>query len=133
MLPYTGTLSDYAEDFDETDPVKAPTVHLFKRIAKKYSVYIVGGLLEKNKQSDKPFNSAIVIGKKGEIITVCRKLHLFNAYFKEINYRASESSVFTPGCEIATFDTEWCKIGLAICHINYIDSLIKKILIIYRL
>jgi len=71
--------------FDCSEPVPyGPTVKEWEKIAKKNSVWIIGGINERNK--DKLYNSAVVLGPKG-YIGKYRKLHLF----------AKEKLIFQPG------------------------------------
>lgn len=101
-------------------------------------MYIVAGLIEKpDKVNGKPFNTAVVINKKGDLITKHRKLHLFDVDLPG-RLTVKESDIFEPGNKITTFETEWGVIGLGICYdmrlkLNYIflskNQKIKKIIL----
>lgn len=68
-----------------SEPVpNGPTVREWEKIAKKHSVWIIGGINERDK--DKLYNSAVILGPRG-YIGKYRKLHLF----------AREKLVFQPG------------------------------------
>ena len=74
--------------------------------AKKYSVYIVSGMLEAHPViSPTIFNSAVLIGPSGEVIGVHRKIHLS---MEEMHY-------FYRGNTLNVFQTELGNIGLIVC------------------
>ncbi len=77
-----------------------------KRIARKYNAALICGFIEKN-GSDKPFNTSFVISKDGELLAKYHKNHLFT--------ESAEPDVFAPGQELATFNFDGWKCGLAIC------------------
>lgn len=59
-------------------------------------------------------NAAFVFDRDGKELACCRKAHMFDINV-EGGQRFFESETLTPGNEIVTFDTEFCKIGLCIC------------------
>ena len=81
--------------------------------SKKYNIGIVGTFFEKNslKTDKKVFDTAFSIDKNGKIVSVYRKLHLYDAFgFKE-------SSKFSRGDKISNpILTSIGKIGLMICY-----------------
>lgn len=93
---------------------KSPTLELLKDLSKGFKTYIVAGLPEIGEDS-KLYNSAVVCDPNGDLIAKHRKLHLFDVDVPG-GFSFKESSMFTPGKEITTFDTEFGKIGLGICN-----------------
>lgn len=76
-LPFTGY---YFQDRDEVktlaeDPADSKTLQSLTALCKERDFYIVTGFTEK--QHDRYFNSAVLLGPEG-IIHIYRKLHLFN-------------------------------------------------------
>lgn len=91
---------------DYTEVVPETTDYLFKKVsglAAEYGKYIILGAY--NKRHDKMYNSAFVYNKKGDPIYVYDKIHL----------AGSEKDRLTSGKEYAIIDTEFGKIGIAIC------------------
>lgn len=82
--------------------------------AKEYGIYVVAGTIPEL-ENDKVYNTAYVFDKKGELIAKHRKMHLFDIDIEGGQY-FKESDTFTPGRDVTVFDTEFCKIGLAICY-----------------
>ncbi len=110
ICPYRNDVfKEYAEE-----EVSSNTLKAISKSAKKHNVYIVAGSIPE-KEGDKYYNTAYVIGKDGHIITKHRKIHLFDIDIKGGVYM-KESDTFSSGENITTFDTEYCKIGLAICY-----------------
>jgi len=112
----------YFKIFAETYPGK--TTEMLSSLAQKLNVYIVGGSIPE-KEGDKIFNTSFSFGKNGELIGKHRKIHLFDIDIKnKISYR--ESDYIAPGDKITILDTEYCKIGIAICYDMRFPELIRK-------
>ena len=82
--------------------------------AKEFDIYVVAGTIPEL-ESDKVYNTSYVFNKNGEQIAKHRKMHLFDIDVKGGQY-FKESDTFTPGRDITVFETEFCKIGLAVCY-----------------
>lgn len=86
--------------------LNGPAVSQIKKIAKKYEVGLICGLIEKN-DNGKPYNTAFVVSKYGELITSYRKNHLFT--------EGEEPNYYTPGGSLSVFDFEGWRCGISIC------------------
>ena len=75
----------------------------FAEIAKNYNVMILAGLVRK--ENGKLYNSTVFWGRDGKVIDVYHKIHL----------AGDESKVFVPGEKLHVVDTEFGRIGMAIC------------------
>ena len=81
-----------------------PTCDAWKAAARRYSMFIVAGITERD--SDKLYNSAVLIGPEGHIGTY-RKNHLWGA----------ENTIFEPGnLGVPVFDIGAGRIACAICY-----------------
>lgn len=104
-LPFTGyffqdrsELASLAED-----PAKSQTVSSLIELCRERDFFLVTGFAERN--ADKIFNSALVIGSDGVLHTY-RKLHLFN----------TEKEYFDPGnTALDTIELRGAKIGIMLC------------------
>lgn len=87
---------------------------MLKELSKKYGVYILGSIPEVD-DNNKLYNTGFCFGKDGSLIAKHRKVHLFDIDIKgKITYKESET--ISAGDSVTVFDTEYCKIGLAICY-----------------
>lgn len=91
---------------DVAETMDGYAVTEIKRIAQKYHVALICGMIEKN-DGGKPFNTQFVITKDGELLAKYHKNHLFT--------EGTEPEVFTPGEELVTFELEGWKCGLSTC------------------
>ena len=82
--------------------------------AEKFGVYVVAGTIPEL-DGDKVYNTSYVFNKKGEQIAKHRKMHLFDIDINGGQY-FKESDTFARGKDVTVFDTEFCKIGLAVCY-----------------
>lgn len=85
-------------------------------LAKKYATYIVIGLLEAHPSIPETlYNSSVLIGPTGELLTVYRKVHI----------PAEERHYFYSGSRIEVVPTELGNIGLMICADNAFPELAR--------
>jgi predicted amidohydrolase len=79
--------------------------------ARKRRVHVVAGILEKSGRKDKVYNTVVMIGPDGRVISTHRKLQLFDSFgFKE-------SSRFEPASELeGAFKTGLGRMGMMTCY-----------------
>lgn len=90
----------YTEFFPADDHQIEDTL---SEIAGKYNTYIHAGLI-RNEQG-LLYNSTVLFDRSGQIMDVYHKIHL----------AGDENDVFTPGTKLHCIDTEFGKLGTAIC------------------
>jgi predicted amidohydrolase len=101
------------DDFSRIDRIAegldGPTYQMFSAYAKKLEAYIVTGsfLLRKG---GKHYNTTLILSPTGDLIGEYSKTHLFDAP----SFR--ESEFFVPGDSCLVVDTDFAKIGVAICY-----------------
>ncbi|TXT67433.1 MAG: putative Hydrolase MtnU [Promethearchaeota archaeon] len=81
---------------------------------------VIGTILEKNK--DKFYNTAFILGKSGDILGLYRKVHLFSPML--------EKEYLTAGTTITPFiipELQNIKVGLAICYDLRFPELFRKL------
>ncbi|PZM79993.1 MAG: carbon-nitrogen family hydrolase [Candidatus Margulisiibacteriota bacterium] len=78
----------------------------FSQLAQYYKSYIISGSLPRLREHNL-FNTSFVINDSGTIIGQYSKINLFPLM--------DELKIFTPGENVYTFETQHCRIGLAIC------------------
>ncbi len=98
--------------FAETFPGK--TTNFLSNLAKELKIYIIGGSIPE-KDGDAIYNTSYIFGKDGNLLGRHRKIHLFDIDV-EGGIRFKESDTLTSGESITVVDTEYCKIGVAICY-----------------
>lgn len=104
-LPFSGY---YFRDREEVktlaeDPRRSSTVESLAALCRERKFYLVSGFAEK--QKDKYFNSALLLGPEG-IVHTYRKLHLFN----------EEKNWFDPGdTPLTVQEVRGAKIGMMVC------------------
>ena len=99
---------DYAEEAD------GPTVQALSAIAAELGIYLVGGSIPELKDGN-VYNTSFIFDREGKIIGTHRKVHLFDIDV-EGGIRFMESDTLTAGNEITVVDTEFCRVGVAICY-----------------
>ncbi len=107
--PYdTNKFKAYAESRDSSKSIKAVST-----AAKNHGVYLVAGSIPELLDG-KIYNSCFIFDRKGQIIDVHRKMHLFDVDIPDIEFK--ESDTITSGDRVTVVDTDPIKIGVAICY-----------------
>ncbi|MFP4457451.1 MAG: carbon-nitrogen hydrolase family protein [Halanaerobiales bacterium] len=117
------------------EPQGGQTYKFLSIQAKELDVYLVGGSIPE-KEDGKIYNTSYVFNRNGELIAKHRKVHLFDIFIPgEIEFM--ESKTLSAGNSVTTFDTEYGKMGLAICfdirfseYINLIGQSGAKVIFI---
>jgi predicted amidohydrolase len=87
------------------EPVPGPSTDEWGELAAQGSGFVVGGLCERDE--DRLFNTAVVVGPDGRLLGHYRKTHLFG----------EEKRVFAPGdLGFPLVKTEFGTIGLCVCY-----------------
>lgn len=107
--PYS---NDYFREYAE--PENGMTVQFMSQLAKDNDIYLIGGSISEL-DDDKVYNTSYSFDRSGKLIGKHRKVHLFDIDV-EGGIRFMESDTLTPGDKTTVIDTEYCKIGVAICY-----------------
>ena len=85
-------------------------------LAKKLGIYLVGGSIpEREQKTGRVYNTCVIAGPQGQLITKHRKVHLFDIDVPgQITFK--ESDTLSAGNQVTVFDTPYCKIGVGICY-----------------
>ncbi|KAH7976860.1 omega-amidase NIT2 [Rhipicephalus sanguineus] len=103
-----GNFEKYAE------PIPGETSEFLAHTANDNGVYLVGGTMAE-REGDRLYNTCLVHGPDGELLTKYQKVHLFDVDIPG-KMTVRESDFFAAGDSLATFDTPYCKVGLGICY-----------------
>lgn len=108
ICPYChASFKDYCE------PASGASVRFLSALARETGVILFAGSIPE-KEDDRIYNTCFVFDRQGRIIGRHRKVHLFDVDIKGgISFK--ESKVLSPGNTLTVVDTEFGKIGAAIC------------------
>jgi len=107
--PYdTNSFLIYAENLENSE-----TVSVISTAAKHNDLYVVAGSISEICEGN-IYNTCLVFDRNGSIIGKHRKIHLFDVDI-ENGIRFKESDVLSSGNQSTVVDTEYCKIGVAVC------------------
>jgi predicted amidohydrolase len=89
---------------------------LLRSLARELGVWILAGSVpEKIEGSDRVHNTSVLLGRRGDVHAVYRKIHLFDVTLPN-GVELRESRYVAPGSEIVTADTDMGRIGLSVCY-----------------
>ena len=80
--------------------------------ARKYHLLLIGGSVPEV-DGDLLYNTSFVFDAEGQQLARHRKIHLFDVDLPGMHFH--ESHTFTPGSDITVFDSEFGRVGVAIC------------------
>ena len=101
----------YARYPDIAEPIPGPTTDRLGELARKYKMYIVAALGEREKQA--VYNTAVLIDRRGELVGKYRKVYLPEGELEQ---------GCAPGDAYPVFDTDFGRIGMMICYDSwYVD------------
>jgi predicted amidohydrolase len=112
-LTFYGSGSTYAE---RAEPIPGPSTKYFGTLAKKYDLYIVAGLLEREKTL--VYNVAVLIGPDGEVAGKYRKVCL---------PRGEIEGGISPGKTYPVFQTRFGKVGMMICYDGFFPEVARRL------
>ena len=97
-----------------------------KKLAKKYSKWILVGSLIIKISKNKLVNRSVLIDKNGLIKTYYDKIHMYDVKLskKETYF---ESKTFKAGNKIKSFELPWGRLGLSICYDLRFPNLFRKL------
>ena len=80
--------------------------------ARKYHLLLVGGSVPESADG-LLYNTGFVYDPDGNLLARHRKVHLFDVDLPGMRFH--ESHTFTPGSDVTVFDTDFGRMGVAIC------------------
>lgn len=112
-LTYAGTGLNY-EDCAEAIP--GPSTDYFGALAMKHELYLVCGLIERDRHQ--LFNVAVLIGPDGKIAGKYRKVCLPDGEYDK---------GMSPGSDYPVFDTRLGRIGMMICYDGFFPEVAREL------
>jgi deaminated glutathione amidase len=107
-LPLEATPAEFASVAEEADGHFVATL---AEEAMKKRMHVVVGIFEKSSKEDKVYNTVVMIGPDGKVISTHRKLQLFDSF----GYK--ESSKYEPSSMLeGVFRTPLATIGMMTCY-----------------
>jgi predicted amidohydrolase len=89
------------------EPIPGPSSEALGEVARRHGFVLVCGIAERDANTGRVYDSAVVIDPRGKVVGVYRKVHLW----------AEERNFFTPGLGFPIFRTEKLgAFGVGICY-----------------
>ncbi len=105
---------------DVAEPIPGPTTERLSGLAARHGYWMVVGMPEASPDGGGPYNSAVVIGPSGSIVSVYRKVYLFSG----------ERELFTRGQQPCLVDLPFARAAVTICYDfifpGYISGLVDR-------
>ncbi|HUR44828.1 MAG TPA: carbon-nitrogen hydrolase family protein, partial [Candidatus Saccharimonadales bacterium] len=112
-LTYFGLGKSYAEC---AEAIPGPSTEYFGSLAKKHDLYIVAGLLERDRHL--VYNVAVLLGPEGKVLGKYRKTCL---------PRSEISGGITPGKDYPVFQTRFGKLGMMVCYDGFFPEVARQL------
>jgi predicted amidohydrolase len=112
-VTYAGTGLSYA---DCAERIAGPSTEYFGDLAKRHALYIVCGLIERDRHL--LFNVAVLIGPNGKVVGKYRKVCLPDGEYDK---------GMSPGSDYPVFDTRLGKVGMMICYDGFFPEVAREL------
>jgi predicted amidohydrolase len=111
LMAFSPSSQSCAELARVAEPADGPFISALRESAKTAGIAVVATIYEVSNSPNRVFDTAVWIDKRGDIASVYRKLHLYDAFgFKE-------SDKFQPGGAVAPLvQSGDCRFGMMICY-----------------
>jgi len=98
------------------EPIESgPTISAARGWARELGINLVAGsIAERAEGADRLFNTSCAIDADGEVVSVYRKIHMFDVDVDGVRYRESDNE--QPGDEIVTGRLGELELGLTVCY-----------------
>lgn len=117
VLPETLTYYGTGRNFLEcAEPIPGPSTEYFGRLAKEHDLYIVAGLLERDRHLI--YNVAVLLGPDGAVAGKYRKICL---------PRTEVSDGIAPGHEYPVIETRFGKLGMMVCYDGFFPEVARRL------
>ena len=109
-----------ADTISNADSVDGPTVQQLREEARISNIWLSSCLHEKSDNGDsdhRVYNSQLMINPKGDVVSLYRKIHLFDISIPDKGISLMESHSIRPGNQyVPCTDTPVGNVGLATCY-----------------
>lgn len=112
-LTYFGLGKSYA---DCAEPIPGPSTQFFGELAKQHNLYLVAGLIERERHLI--YNVAVLIAPDGKVAGKYRKVSL---------PRSEAAGGITPGNDYPVFDTRFGKVGMMVCYDGFFPEVAREL------
>ncbi len=112
-LTYFGTGLSYSEC---AEPIPGPSTEYFGKLAQKYNLYIVSGLIERDRHLI--YNVAVLLAPDGQVAGKYRKVCL---------PRDEVAGGVSPGTEFPVFQTRFGKVGMMVCYDGFFPEVAREL------
>ena len=117
VLPETLTYYGLGKTYvDCAEAIPGPSTNYFGELAKKHNLYIVAGLLERDKHLI--YNVAVLLAPDGKVAGKYRKVAL---------PRGEIAGGIAPGTEYPVFDTRFGKLGMMVCYDGFFPEVARQL------
>lgn len=103
---------------DIAEPLDGNCIRAFRELAGRFRVYLIVGFAERT-SGDRIYNSAILIGRDGEVVGVYHKSRTIHEKWRP--------EFYLRGTERPAFETDFGKLGILICYDRHFQNLADEL------
>lgn len=115
-ITHVGTANTSQSLAECAEPIPGPSTRIFGDLARQHNLYIVAGLLERDRHLI--YNVAVLIGPDGEVVGKYRKVCL---------PRGEIERGCAPGHEYPVFETRFGKVGMMVCYDGFFPEVARQL------
>jgi predicted amidohydrolase len=112
----TNFLGPHADKVRRAEPLEGATVSRYRELAASHGIHLlIGSVNERSDETERCYNTSVLLGPGGELLGSYRKMHLFDVDVSD-EVRFCESDTTKPGTQPTVVDTPLGRMGLSICY-----------------
>lgn len=126
MVNFVGVEKDFLKN---AESIPGPTTDFFSKKAKQHKIWLhCGSIFEKTSSEKKLSNTSIFMNPEGEIVSIYRKIHLFDIDLPG-EVTVFESDTIKAGNKVVLANSELGSIGFTICYDLRFPELFRKLML----
>jgi deaminated glutathione amidase len=117
---------ELAERLDGSFP--GPILSALAESAAKHGVWVVGGgIPERSQDFARPYNTSVLIDRRGGLVALYRKVHLFDVTLPDgVSHR--ETAATSAGGEAVSAEVDGVRLGMSVCYDLRFPELYRRLI-----
>jgi alpha-L-fucosidase len=112
-------LPEYMNGDNQQETLDGPSCTLMSELARKYHMYIAGGIVRKVDSTDRLYNTVVLYDREGHYVTMYDKIH---PYSPEVNEEG-----ISPGHQAVVVNTDFGRVGFMTCYDSWFTDVAELV------
>jgi predicted amidohydrolase len=110
-------LPEFMNGPGSVETLAGPSCELMSQLSQEYKMYIAGGILRRDAEKNRVYNTAVLYDRGGRLIAAYDKIHPSSPEVNEMGV--------TPGNKVVVVQTDFGKVGFMTCYDSWFTDVIE--------